>query len=505
MCLMTAIAQPTAFETFDEYTNGSTISSGTMNGGTGWSGTWQTNTNGTQSVTNGVLYCNPGTNYESACWRYFASPVSIASNTTYYFRADLGAVDPQNYFYWGCCLTDGGGNHIANIVENNAWVTSYIGASYPSNIFLGNTIGYTANGTVLHLIGECQWYPTNGSTNLNLTVYVLPTVPPNQAFASTPTWIQVHSAPYATNIGGVLLESFAMNEGGDMASAANLYFGPSWESVTPDALVPSQPIVWQDADPANNIVSTTDGGLTVASGQTDPAGGGNQVGGAYYSSSSHSQYCNLGMAYGQATNVSAGTQVYRPFYTANSEVASYTSNYYGGPVTFSASIYIPSSSAFTGNDSIYLQIHYWDQSGTSGTAYPQYDATATANMQLLNQWQTITVTNTVPNTNILMYVQPTVVFDDVNQNAPALTPICYVRNINFNMGLGPVAPPVLTAQKVGGNIVLDWTATGFKLQTATNLSAPSWTDYAMPDGTNPPVTVPISQGNSSDFFRLAPQ
>ena len=500
LCLVTAFGSPTVVETFGEYTNGSAINSGNLNGGTGWSGAWQCNQKGTQSVTNGVLYCNDGGDYESADWRYFASGVPIQTNTIFYVRADLGSVDPQNYFYWGCAMTDSQGNHIANIVLNNAWVTSYIA----NNIFTGFTTAYTADGTVVHLIGECQWYVTNGTTNLNLTVYVLPTVPPSQELASTPTWIQTGSAPAVTNIGGVTLESFAMNEGGDYASAANLYFGSTWESVTPDALVPSQPIVWQDADPETSGVSTTDGGLTVTGGQADPGGSANLVGGAYYSGP-HSQYADIGMAYGQAVDVGPGTEVYRPFYTASSEVAGYTSNYCGGPITFSAAIYIPSSGAFNASDSIYLRVRFWDQSGISGTTYYQYDISSAANMQLLDQWQTVTVTGTVPKTNVLIYVEPTVVFDDASQDAPSLTPICYIQNISFNMALGSVSRPVLTAQPAGSNLFLNWTARGFKLQAANTLVAPSWTDYPLPAGTNPPVNVPIAPGNTDAFFRLVSQ
>lgn len=500
MCLMTATAQPTAVETFGEYTNGTVIAA--MNGGAGWSTNWQWNSVGTQTASNGVLYCKSGGFNHFSDWRYFSSPVSITTNTTYYFRSDVGANEPDNGFFWGSRLTDGSGNLIADIVLENAWVRSDIGG----DDYLGNTIAYHADGTVVHLIGELQWTNINNIAQVILSVYVLPvvtnaTVPGQQIFASSPTWIQTDAnLPSAANIGGVLLDGWSLSAAA-VASAQNLYFGPTWADVTPDAVAPSQPIVWQDADPANPIVSTTDNSLAVQAGQPDPAGGGGQVGGAYYTGS-HSQYANLGMAYGQAATVGPGTEIWRPFYTADAEVASYTSNYYGGPVTFSADVYIPSGSAFNTSDSIYLQVGYRDQNLFSGADYPQYNVTAAANMQLQDQWQTITVTSTVPNTNILMYVQPTVVFDDANQDAPASTPIAYIRNVSFNMGLAPVIP-VLTAQNVGGNIVLNWTGTGFKLQTAGNLSAPSWTDYALPAGTNPPVSVPI--GSGAAFFRLATQ
>ena len=41
-------ASATAIETFDGYANGSSIGSGTMNGGAGWTGAWQYNHTGTQ-------------------------------------------------------------------------------------------------------------------------------------------------------------------------------------------------------------------------------------------------------------------------------------------------------------------------------------------------------------------------------------------------------------------------------------------------------------------------
>lgn len=499
MCLMTAIAQPTAFETFGEYANGTLITN--MNGGTGWSTNWQWNSVGTQTASNGVLYCaSKGANH-IASWRYFSAPVSIATNTTYYFRADLGTYEPDNGFFWGVRLTDGSGNLVADIDLENAWVRSDIGG----DDYLGNTIAYTADGTVVHLIGECQWQVANGATNVNLMVYVLPvvtnaTVPGEQRFASTPTWIQSDVPPPVGNIGGVLLDGWSLSAAA-VASAQNLYFGPTWADVTPDATAPSQPIAWQDADPASANVSTTDDSLAVQAGQADPAGGSGQVGGVFYTGG-HSQYANLGMAYGQAATIGPGTGIWRPFYNADAEVASYTSNYFNGPITFSADIYIPSGSAFGASDSIYLQISYWDQNLFSGSNYPQFNITAAANMQLLDQWQTVTVTTTVPNTNVLMYIQPTVVFDDANQDAPTYTPIAYIRNVNFNMGLAPVSP-ILSAQKVGGSIVLNWTGAGFKLQTANTLSMPSWTDYALPAGTNPPVVVRISPG--ATFFRLATQ
>lgn len=75
--------------------------------------------------------------------------------------------------------------------------------------------------------------------------------------------------------------------------------------------------------------------------------------------------------------------------------------------------------------------------------------------------------------------------------APTLTP-------------GVVSLPTLQITKSGSDVVLNWTGAGFKLQQQpTSLSVGlgnSWTDYALPAGSNPPVTVSIS--TNAEFFRL---
>lgn len=140
-------ASTTAIETFGEYANGSSISSGTMNGGAGWAGAWQSNHTGTQAVTNGVLNC---TGASLADWRNFASPVAIAPNSTYYFRADLGLNEPDQLGFWGCALTDGSGVNIAEMALDHNYFTSFISGSQ----FSGSAPGYTPDGTVKHLIGQ---------------------------------------------------------------------------------------------------------------------------------------------------------------------------------------------------------------------------------------------------------------------------------------------------------------------------------------------------------------
>lgn len=74
---------------------------------------------------------------------------------------------------------------------------------------------------------------------------------------------------------------------------------------------------------------------------------------------------------------------------------------------------------------------------------------------------------------------------------------------------GTLTSPTLQISNAVGNAVLNWTGGGFKLQQQTvalsgGLGSASWTDYALPAGTNPPVTVPISVSGAK-FFRLINQ
>jgi len=246
MCLLNAIAAPTAFDTFGEYGNGSTVSSGSLNGGGGWTGAWQGNTAGAQTVSNGVLYC---TGTSLANWRYFSAPVAIDTNsTTYYFRADMGVSDSAGSEYWGCYLTDRSGNAIARVVLNQDFYTSYIG----SDQFTGSTAGYTPDGTVEHLIGQVQW----SGSSISLSVWVIPgssNIPPTQAEAGSPTWIQTDSTlPTAGNIGGVLMQSYSL---AGRATVNNLFFGPAWSDLMSSAGSPPNA-------PAN--LSATAGNANVA-------------------------------------------------------------------------------------------------------------------------------------------------------------------------------------------------------------------------------------------------
>lgn len=226
MCLMTSYAQPDAFEDFSSYPNGATVSSGTMNGGSGWSGAWQGNGQGSQTVNNGVLNITPNGGGGFANWRYFASPVSInSSSTTYFFRTDMGVNSPTQSFWLESDLTDGSGDVIAKMVLNNNFATSMIG----NDLFSGSTIGYTPNGAMDTMIGEVQW--SGSSISLSAWVFPAGTAPSNPANAGAPTWVQTdNNVPYAANIGGVLLQSYSMN---GTATVGTLAYGSTWADVVP--------------------------------------------------------------------------------------------------------------------------------------------------------------------------------------------------------------------------------------------------------------------------------
>jgi hypothetical protein len=76
----------------------------------------------------------------------------------------------------------------------------------------------------------------------------------------------------------------------------------------------------------------------------------------------------------------------------------------------------------------------------------------------------------------------------------------------FGLSLGPVSPPQLTITVGGTNVILTWTnsASGYTLQSATNLALPTWsTVFQSPvvvNGRNT-ATNPIS--GTQQFFRLS--
>ena len=225
LCLLTAGAQ-TVSEDFNSYANGTTVGSGSMNGGAGWYSAWSGNGQG-GTVNNGMLSENGASGGAPAYWRYFNSLGSITPSTTYYFRADLGANSPtsQNE-WWGAALTDNSGTHIAELTVEHTWVTSQIGYS----TYGGNTAGYAADGSSEEMVGKLQW---NG-TSLTLSVWATPAsspLPGDEATAGNPTWVQTGTAPSANNLGGVLLEGFSV-QSDTTVYADNLMFGSSWASVT---------------------------------------------------------------------------------------------------------------------------------------------------------------------------------------------------------------------------------------------------------------------------------
>jgi hypothetical protein len=84
--------------------------------------------------------------------------------------------------------------------------------------------------------------------------------------------------------------------------------------------------------------------------------------------------------------------------------------------------------------------------------------------------------------------------------------VVYIDNIRITPEPAAiVANPTITYSVSGGNLTLDWTATGFKLQTTPSLNPSAWTDYPLPAGITPPVAMPINLADTTAFFRLAPQ
>ena len=78
--------------------------------------------------------------------------------------------------------------------------------------------------------------------------------------------------------------------------------------------------------------------------------------------------------------------------------------------------------------------------------------------------------------------------------------VVYIDNIRIT---SEPAPPTITWTVGGGNLTLNWTATGFKLQSSPSLNPTAWTD--VPAGNSPPVAVTIDPATPAAFFRLAPQ
>jgi len=68
-------------------------------------------------------------------------------------------------------------------------------------------------------------------------------------------------------------------------------------------------------------------------------------------------------------------------------------------------------------------------------------------------------------------------------------------------GAVPIIPPELQIGMSGGDMVFDWTGTGFKVQSRTNLMEGIWVD--VPGGDTPPVTNSTTEGEA--FFRLIEQ
>jgi uncharacterized repeat protein (TIGR03803 family) len=76
----------------------------------------------------------------------------------------------------------------------------------------------------------------------------------------------------------------------------------------------------------------------------------------------------------------------------------------------------------------------------------------------------------------------------------------------FSLSLGPVNPPQLTIIPAGTNVVLKWTntASGFTLQSTTNLGTPVWTTTSLtPVVVNGQLTLTNPISGTQQFFRLS--
>ena len=68
---------------------------------------------------------------------------------------------------------------------------------------------------------------------------------------------------------------------------------------------------------------------------------------------------------------------------------------------------------------------------------------------------------------------------------------------SLSLGSAVVSPPLLTINLSGANVILHWSATGFNLQSTTNLVSAVWAVVA---GQNT-VTNPIS--GAQQYYRLS--
>ncbi|WP_168442015.1 LamG domain-containing protein [Pontiella desulfatans] len=78
----------------------------------------------------------------------------------------------------------------------------------------------------------------------------------------------------------------------------------------------------------------------------------------------------------------------------------------------------------------------------------------------------------------------------------------WIDNVGITGAFSPVTvSPMLEYEMIGGDMVFNWTGSGMKVQSRTNLIEGVWID--VPDGDSPPVN--ITPANSGAFFRLIEQ
>ncbi len=72
--------------------------------------------------------------------------------------------------------------------------------------------------------------------------------------------------------------------------------------------------------------------------------------------------------------------------------------------------------------------------------------------------------------------------------------------VAFRVEFGAVAPPLLNIVRSGGNVVLTWVATGFLLESKTNLTSPTWDNVPFQAGS--PNTATNAASETAKFYRL---
>lgn len=226
----------------------------------------------------------------------------------------------------------------------------------------------------------------------------------------------------------------------------------------PSGLPPG--IVWQDADPATSATQI-DSGLVYEAGNTDPAGGGDTVGRAYYTSSFANRSVGVNGGNNSFGSEGSGTYVRAPF-GGLYQAATVNSLYGGTPYKFTAEFYIPDTSALGAdtNDAVEIRIQWRDNSLVA----VETRFGPAADLSLSNTWQTLTMEGISPSDAAIDNVRPVIATEDADANVPLTETIYYVRNISFELGEGtpaPSTPAILAIVDNGdGTVTVTWDTSG---------------------------------------------